>query len=137
MRPLNRTLGGMNTPLFRLMIVLEVVALFGPSTLLLFLSPVAVFVSLDDPFIASSFLAISVAGGYGLYTAINLAARVLDPEHRLLKHWRIGVAAGVLACLGWIAMAGFERFAVILGTAPIVGALHLSWINICRGPHAA
>jgi len=113
-------------------VLLEIVALFGPATLFLFLGPIGAVAFFANPSGESALLVTTVVLGFwGLFTVLHLAAHVLDSEHRLpsRKALLFGIGAGVVACTlaMWVVRDTPWMIAVFFG--PVIGAAHLLYLS--------
>jgi len=120
------------SPITRVAVLAETLALFGPITLVLFMAPIGVLAALGGGHASAALLvALALAGGIGLYMVLNLAAHAVDATHSLpaTPYVLLGVALGLGAALVvlWLEPKTPWLLAVVVG--PLVGSAHLLWLN--------
>jgi hypothetical protein len=124
----------------RIAILMETVILFGPATLVLFLSPIGLIAALDSTVLTFVTLAgMTFGGAVGLYCAISLAAHSMDSDHTLpsRKFLSFGLGAGFVACVLALTYSLHDNLAIVVFGGPMVGAIHLLWINRRHFQHVA
>jgi hypothetical protein len=129
----------MKPALRRVLLLGEVVVLFGPATLLWALSPLGFLDSLgSSPQRALSIGALVIAGAYGIFSVVHIILRILDTEYDLPPLGLLigGLATGCVACLGAFALIGRHPETLVILVPPIIGAAHFAWLAINRSLYA-
>jgi hypothetical protein len=116
----------------RLTVVLELVILFGPATILLFMAPIGL---IGAAHAGAIFLVMTAAavllGGFSLYVCMHLAAHALDENHPVPSLWVVALAwvSGAGAFLSAGIYVRFEPLILLIITLPILGGAHLTWLS--------
>jgi predicted small integral membrane protein len=120
------------SPIARIAVLAETVALFGPAALVLLLAPIGVLAAFGSSASLSALLVtVCLAGGVGLYMVLNLAAHVVDNAHSLPQRRYVlaGITCGVVALLATAWLQPKTPWFLAMVAGPIVGSVHLLWLN--------
>ncbi len=114
----------------RLLLVFELVILFGPVTILLFMAPIGLLSIAHTGLLAFLFtVVVTLLGGFALYVCMNLAAHAFDRDHPVPSARRV-VSAWVAAVLAFLITAysiDLEPLTMLTITLPVVGGAHLTY----------
>jgi len=122
-------------PIYRILILLEVVLCFGPATIMLALGSLfipATILGVSSIQAQSILLLLPIVGGaLGLVALICIVLHIFNPTKGYIKpaKMRVFILCGLFAIISSFLMLGGNKYGWVFYLLPILGTLHLTYLG--------